>query len=376
MRFQLESPLPARRGAESLRQQLINYLLRTNPPVGTRFLSDHQLAQVAKLSRPTVRRALHDLHREGWIERRQGHGTFVGPRVAMPGTVRTSTQEPGTRRMVRIAVVIHLAGDLRHDWYSRSIIEGIDEAAEEFGVSLELLGDRVGDPKSISRRLMQTRPDVLALCAPTTARALLIAEARHLDISVIGTGMLLTMFETPTVHEDGEQGARVAVNHLIENGHQRIGWIGTQFVTPWVLNRKSGWASALEAAGIEPDERLCFWVDPDEAGENNVDRLQRYLEKRQPTALAFANFGAMMPLRSLVRRGKISVPRDLSTINLDQSPDVADWIGVQPTHVSIPLKQMGRELGRMGRRIIENEPVSLATALPCTLVEGQSVRKV
>src|SRR4051812_2570138 len=162
MHFELEHPLPSRKSAESLRQQLINYLLRTNPPVGTKFLSDHQLARLAKLSRPTVRRALDDLHREGWIERRQGHGTFIGPRVAMPGAVRTPIADKQMRKMVRIAVVIHLAGDLRHDWYSRSIIEGIDEAAEELGVSLELLGDRVDDPKSISRRLMQTRPDVLA----------------------------------------------------------------------------------------------------------------------------------------------------------------------------------------------------------------------
>src|SRR5438874_2655921 len=128
--FQLEHPLPSRRSAQSLREQLINYLLRTNPPVGTRFLSDHQLARVAKLSRPTVRRALDEMHREGWIERRQGHGTFVGPRVAMPGAmsgaIRSAVADNATQRMVRIAVVIHLAGDLRHDWYSRSVIEGLD----------------------------------------------------------------------------------------------------------------------------------------------------------------------------------------------------------------------------------------------------------
>src|SRR5438105_1058415 len=121
MQFELEYPLPSRRSAESLRQQLIAYLLRTNPPVGTRFLSDHQLARVAKLSRPTVRRALDEMHREGWIERRQGHGTFVGPRVAMPGAMRTPVVDSAKRRMVRIAVVIHLAGDLRHDWYSRTV---------------------------------------------------------------------------------------------------------------------------------------------------------------------------------------------------------------------------------------------------------------
>lgn len=374
--FKLESPLPPRRSAESLRQQLIKYLLRTNPPVGERFLSDHELARVARLSRPTVRRALDEMHREGWIERRQGHGTFVGPRVAMPGAMRTPVMDSATRQMVRIAVVIHLAGDLRHDWYSRSVIEGLDEAAEQMGVSIELLGDRMDDPKSISRRLLQTRPDVLALCAPLASRALLIGEARRLDIPCIGTGTMLTLFETPTVHEDGAQGGRLAVDHLLSNGHRKIGWVTTQFVTPWTFQRKSGWNQALENAGIEPDERLCFWVDADEAAESNVERFERYLDKQQPTALAFANFGAVMPLRSLIRRGKINVPRDLSVVNLDQSPDVRDWLGVQPTCVAIPLRDMGRELAHMGRRIMDNQPVAMTTALPCVLQEGQSVRAV
>jgi DNA-binding LacI/PurR family transcriptional regulator len=276
--------------------------------------------------------------------------------------------------MVRIAVVIHLAGDLRHDWYSRSVIEGLDEAAEKMGVSIELLGDRMDDPQSISRRLAQTRPDVLAFFAPPASRALLIGEARRLGIACVGTGMMLTLFETPTVHEDGAQGAQLAVDHLIRNGHRTIGWVGTQFITPFIFHRKSGWEKALEASGIEADERLCFWVDADESAASNVDRLQRYLDKTQPTALAFANFGAMIPLRELIRRGKISVPRDLSTVNLDQCPDVADWLGVQPTHVAIPLRDMGRELARIGRCIVDNQPVPLATVLPCVLHEGESVR--
>jgi len=216
---------------------------------------------------------------------------------------------------------------------------------------------------------------VFAFCAPPATRALLIGEARRLDIPCIGTGTMLTLFDTPTVHEGGAQGGRLAVEHLLSKGHTKIGWVSTQFVTPWIFHRKSGWNQALENAGIEPDERLCFWVEPDEAAEGNVERLQRYLDKHQPTALAFANYGAVLPLRSLIRRGKISVPGDLSVVNMDQCPDVADWLGVQPTCVAIPLREMGKELARMGRRLIHNEPVAMATALPCVLQEGQSVRK-
>src|SRR5215212_1787355 len=81
--FEITKPLPARGSATALRQQLIEHLERIRPRVGDRFLSDHELTQIARLSRPTVRRALDDLQREGWIERRPGVGTFIGPRAGM-----------------------------------------------------------------------------------------------------------------------------------------------------------------------------------------------------------------------------------------------------------------------------------------------------
>ena len=67
--FEVTTPLPARGSATALRQQLVEHLLRNRPNVGDRFLSDHELARITRLSRPTVRRALDDLQRDGWIER-------------------------------------------------------------------------------------------------------------------------------------------------------------------------------------------------------------------------------------------------------------------------------------------------------------------
>src|SRR3954471_8131555 len=127
--FEITAPLPARGSADALRQQLIEHLLRTRPNVGDRFLSDHELARISQLSRPTVRRALNDLEREGWIERRPGIGTFIGPRAAIsnhqaPGTGANGNghgNHPG-RKMVRLALMLHLVGDFGHDWYAGGVI--------------------------------------------------------------------------------------------------------------------------------------------------------------------------------------------------------------------------------------------------------------
>src|SRR3954466_12298598 len=122
--FELTIPLPARGSATALRQQLLQHLERSRPKVGDRFLSDLELTRIAGLSRPTVRRALDDLQREGWIERRPGIGTFIGPRAALSTPLVRPSTTP--QRTVRLALVIHMLGDLSHDWYAAGVIAGID----------------------------------------------------------------------------------------------------------------------------------------------------------------------------------------------------------------------------------------------------------
>jgi len=299
--IELQFPLPARKSAHALRDQLIRHLLHTSPKVGDPFLSDHQLARLSGLSRPTVRRALDDLQRDGWIERRQGRGTFVGPRAAMPVGLSSASDVDG-RRIVHLGVLIHLVGDLGHDWYSRGVIEGLDDACDEQGIAMQMLGDRDGDIQRISRRLVQHRPDVLACFSPSLQRSWIIGEARRLGVAVIGTGSLMATLELPAVQEDGVGGIRLAVQHLVEKGHRRIGLVQPTYVTPFIFQRREGFMQGLEQAGLEPDEGMVQWVDHF-GGERDQQQLMNFIRKRKPTALVFSAYAAVRTLAGLVKRG-------------------------------------------------------------------------
>src|SRR5215213_3631695 len=109
--FEIVAPLPPRGSAVALRKQLVEHLLRTRPTVGERFFSDHELSRLSQLSRPTVRRALDDLEKDGWIERRPGIGTFIGPRANLPVQLHSGANGDGnahTRRAVRLALMTHM----------------------------------------------------------------------------------------------------------------------------------------------------------------------------------------------------------------------------------------------------------------------------
>lgn len=81
--LELDLPLPNHQAAKVLHGQILRYLLKNRPTAGDPLFTESQLTQKTGLSRSTIRRALSPLESQGWIERRQGSGTFVGPRVGL-----------------------------------------------------------------------------------------------------------------------------------------------------------------------------------------------------------------------------------------------------------------------------------------------------
>ena len=79
-RLQSESSSPL---YHQLMQRLAEDIERGTYPVGSRIPPEHQLEELYKVSRVTVRRALAELTAEGLLERKQGKGTFVStPRIS------------------------------------------------------------------------------------------------------------------------------------------------------------------------------------------------------------------------------------------------------------------------------------------------------
>src|SRR5882757_1445022 len=98
-------PFPSRKAFVALRRRLEDQLRGGGFSAGDPFPSDADLVRTTGLSRDTVRKALAELSRDGWIERRHGLGTFVGPRVNMPISRRIGQGVERARVIGRVAVL-------------------------------------------------------------------------------------------------------------------------------------------------------------------------------------------------------------------------------------------------------------------------------
>jgi len=403
----LEAPLPKRRAVSTLRERLIDHLIENRPEVGSPFPSLSELVERTGASQSTVRRALDGMQREGWVERRLGKGTFVGPRAALPAP-RHSDGGAEETSALRLGVVIFAMGDTRGDWYSQQVIHGIDaEAADraEFAASytgavmngmdaaaterlvrVELYGTQGGNLNALSQRLMANRPDVLA-CVLTSVRDLAVAaEAQRLGIPVVGAGYRTAQFGLPSVLADDAGGAQQAVEHLVEHGHARIGCLQLGVPRNYIFQRHEGYRAALEKAGIGYDEALICWLTTgDQQGTMHIDDLHMiprwrreikgFLDRARPTALVVSNGLTMEALAAMIRDGELRVPEDLSLITFDQTFDIYRRVfgELKPTVIALPWSEFGRSLVGMAEEICEYGEVKPRPPLPCHLIPGRTV---
>ncbi len=129
---------------------------------------------------------------------------------------------------------------------------------------------------------------------------------------------------------DGEEAGRsLAIDHLIELGHRRIGFLCAppnrieptrdDHLVPLRLLREKGVLAGAQWIGWQPDTgRLDDFA---EAAEAYAEQWLAAPEHARPTAVLCLNdAAAMTALGALARRG-VSVPDDLSVLGYDNNPE-------------------------------------------------------
>lgn len=143
-----------------------------------------------------------------------------------------------------------------------------------------------------------------------------------------------------SVYVDNVAAARIAVNRLIDAGHQRIGMLSGRPGTAMADERLRGYRDALAAAELPYDAGIVLQGDfAEEGGERGTEAMLDAVP--QPSAIFAANdlmaLGAMATLR---RRGR-RVPQDVAVVGFDDIPE-ARRVTPPLTTVSQFQKQLGQ----------------------------------
>ncbi|EWC59615.1 Transcriptional regulator of rhamnose utilization, LacI family [Actinokineospora spheciospongiae] len=237
------------------------------------------------------------------------------------------------------------------------VAQGIEEVAEAEDLSVFLCNsdNRAERELSYLTRLEQQRVQGI-LITPADPHAAILDELPRRGTPVVIVDRTRGGDTTHcSVAVDDGLGGELALGHLVERGHERIGFVGGPLTLGQVRDRKQGAERALAAAGRPPDSLLHLETTaltvPE--GRNAGQRLAGLPAATRPTAVFCANdLLALGLLQQCVTTG-IRVPDDLAIVGYDDI-EFAAAAAVPLTSVRQPRRKLGATAAELLLREVQD----------------------
>jgi LacI family transcriptional regulator len=169
---------------------------------------------------------------------------------------------------------------------------------------------------------------------------------------------------------DNVLGARMAVEHLIQHNHRRIGMINVDEPKDYTMDRYAGFKKAMDRAGCSIDPRLII------RGNNSVNggnaAAGELLKRGGFTALFCATDTLAIGAVKAVTEAGLSVPGDVSIAGFD---GLGHHLLSEPriTTVRQPVFEIGKRLAQILLDRISGRENRTAGMLPPELIPGKTV---
>jgi DNA-binding LacI/PurR family transcriptional regulator len=223
--------------------------------------------------------------------------------------------------------------------YYNIILAGLFQEAHRLGQDVRFFSffDALTDPVFFNNNIHREEISSLILILPAMisktpdCQTILDQIAERIDNVVC---LEEPIHDWPTVIFDRAAAARLAVEHLIKLGHQRIAFLAIQD------DRLTGYRQTLLEHDLPYDERLVFITEQSHvlpsAYQSTVDLLQ--LSPR-PSAIFAANDESAISAMAALHDHGLNVPRDIAIVSIDNI-GLAGAVRPGLTTVDVPKKRM------------------------------------
>lgn len=220
------------------------------------------------------------------------------------------------------------------------VIKGAETAASEKGLSVILCNTDENSDKerNLVRFLIDRRVDGMLLFSSRLEDET-VSEVEKSGIPFVLVNRGSRSNSGAYVVVDNTLGARLAMQHLIGLGHQKIAHIAGFLYTETGLERLEGYRKSLNAAGLPFDSE--YMVEAGFTEQQGYIAMRKLLSLTNPPTAVFAanDLMAMGAMTAIIEKG-LRVPEDISLVGFDDIW-VANRITPALTTVKIPLIEMG-----------------------------------
>ncbi len=260
-------------------------------------------------------------------------------------------------RSQRTGVIGAVLINFKHGW-TDSVMEGMESVLSEADRAIFVATHRMVVQRAIKELTScLMRHDEGIICQPVPGATDIYKRIKNAGRPLIFLGDYPEdVPDVSFVGWDSPPAVRVAVEHLIQTGRRRIGFIGIDYPMKMARARYLAYHEVLQEAGLVENER---WVAippllwPVEQIINwALDRMFVPGQEHPDGILARNDDIGLAALEGLRARG-IRVPDDVALIGLGDLP-VTNYSGISLSTVKEPTVEIGREAARLMLQLIDN----------------------
>jgi len=262
-------------------------------------------------------------------------------------------------------------------WFSE-ILAGIEEALAPSQKSVLLSSLMLNghyDASAVQGWITARRVDGLVFVRHSQRGQVLLDAAEQAGLPVVLIAPDLEDCSHFSVRSNNAQAGRLAANHLLDLGHERIAFAGGPRQSADSRMRRVGVEEALHERGLTL-ARENVWFGPAYGHEAGVQYARQFLEtpkEQRASAVVLGNDAmALGFLREVLSQG-LQVPRDVSIVGFDGTPDGGRCFPGLTT-VQQPTRRMAADACRTLLDDIDDKapPSDTSAHYPVLLIERES----
>ena len=238
------------------------------------------------------------------------------------------------------------------DAFLPQVILGVEQAAMQQGFHVLLKPVDPHDTGGYARLITENHVDGILLSGPRQDdTALMYLHQQRVPILLMGQ---LPDTDIPFVDINATAGAELAVNHLIECGHQRIGMItNAPLDYTSAQQRCDGYVKALKKAKLPTDETLI--KEGNYTPASGFEAMKTLLQlSHRVTAVFIASDVVAIGAMLAIKEAGLRIPKDIALVGFDDIP-LAEFYDPPLTTVRLPAFGLGWAGGERLIRVIRGE---------------------
>lgn len=229
--------------------------------------------------------------------------------------------------------------DIANPFYIESL-RGIEQVLSQHGMSV-LIGNANSDPKREEAfiHLMQMEGVAGLIIAPTKEDSPVLAHTSDLGLPVVVIDRRMVNMQVDAVLADNFKGSWLAIQHLVQLGHQRIAVVSGPLHLTSGRERYTGYLQAMSDVSLPVENSFTRFGDYRQASGYTLTRELLNLSD-PPTALFVANNQMTIGALNAIHEAGWTIPDDIAVIGFD---DLSWAISLNPplTTVAQPTFEIG-----------------------------------